>query len=131
MYKIRVVSCAIAFSCLLLLRTELAAQGRSERREEVVKGRPNVTKVTYIFKKGRGKGGKKGKPKIQCTCSSPEGTGFKLEKAKWVDSSFTYTIWTGASGLEATCNGWRASLDETNSRLTTRWSGPWNLAEKR
>lgn len=79
---------------------ELDEDGEVEVIEEDELGRPELVKITHIFRNGKGKG--RGRQQaIACSCPGPDGSNFKVLKYKWFDPSFGYTVYTLNSGLGA------------------------------
>lgn len=74
-----------------------SAQGRGDDRiEEDVPGRPDLVKVTHIF---RTPAVARARATAGCACPGPEGTNYSIERVKWFDPSFSISIYTSGSGV--------------------------------
>lgn len=67
---------------------------KADRWEEAVPGKPDLVKVTHIFRNQKGKG----RSGPACSCPGSDGSNYSLEKVKWFNP-IDYTLYTAGSGL--------------------------------
>lgn len=97
MLKIRLLLALLTAG--VLAPAAFAGPKDEDRIYELVEGRggEQLMKITHITRHhAKGKGG----PSPACTCPGTDGTGYSLEKVKWLNS-IDYTIYTSSSGLGA------------------------------
>lgn len=89
----QVIRLAALVAVLVGSASAASAQGPSDDRiEQEVPGRPDLLKVTHIFRR------QPARVRNPCLCPTSEGTRYTLERVRWNASSFNYTIYTAGSG---------------------------------
>ncbi|MBI4348021.1 MAG: matrixin family metalloprotease [Elusimicrobia bacterium] len=69
-----------------------ATEHRDDRIEQEVPGRPDLVRVTHIFRK------RDARTRTPCLCPTAQGTRYTLERVRWQSSAFNYTVYTAGSG---------------------------------
>ena len=116
----------VVVAIVLILPQVAAASAQDgpgdDRIEQEVPGRPDLMKVTHIFRK------RPARARTPCLCPTPEGTRYTLERVKWSVSSFNYTIYTVGSGagfaagqaVRQSFDAWRSAEPSAPSAIASQ-----------